>query len=149
LRFRSFQLQSLATAVTVYILIVLGGVVSSTGSGMACPDWPLCYGEIVPELTQPVLIEFTHRIWAMVVTVFVIMTMVLAWRRYRWPHAITAFATLTFVLLLGQILLGMVTVRSGTEPFVVTAHLALAILVFGSALTVSIASMTSLPRKRR
>lgn len=149
MRFGGFQLQSLATAVTVYILIVLGGVVSSTGSGLACPDWPLCYGQIVPELTQPVLIEFTHRIWAMVVTVFVVATTIFAWKRYRWPHAVTAFATLTLILLLGQILLGMVTVRSGTEPFVVTAHLALAILVFGSALTASIASMTSPPKRRR
>jgi heme A synthase len=142
-----FRIQSLATTVTVYLLIVLGGVVSSTGSGLACPDWPLCYGQVVPELTAPVLIEFTHRLWAMIVTIFVMATMLLAWRKYRWPHTVTVFATLTFLLLVGQILLGMLTVSSGTQPVIVTAHLALAMLIFGSALTVSIASMTLVPRK--
>lgn len=98
-------------------------------------------------LTPAVLIEFTHRVWAAVVTVFVLVTMLLAWRKYRWPHKVTAFATLTFVLLITEVILGMVTVQSGTDPIVVTAHLALATLVFASALTASLISIVHTPKE--
>jgi heme A synthase len=136
----TFQIQSLSTVAAVYFLIVLGGLVSSTGSGLACPDWPLCQGQVVPNLTPSILIEFTHRLWTIVVTAFVIATTLLAWRKYRWSK-VTAFSTLTFLLLSGQVILGMATVTSGTEPIVVTAHLALATLVFASALTASLISI--------
>jgi cytochrome c oxidase assembly protein subunit 15 len=135
-----FQIQSLTTVAAVYLLIVLGGLVATTGSGLACPDWPLCQGQIVPNLTPNVLMEFTHRIWTIVVTILVTVTMLFAWKKYRW-NKITALSSLTFLLLLGQVILGMVTVTSGTEPTVVTAHLALATLVFASALTGSLISI--------
>jgi cytochrome c oxidase assembly protein subunit 15 len=137
----TFQVQSLGTVAAIYLLIVLGGLVATTGSGLACPDWPLCQGQVVPNLTSNVLIEFTHRLWTIVVTILVTVTMLFAWMKYRW-NKITAFSSLTFLLLLGQVVLGMVTVTSGTEPIVVTAHLALATLVFASALTGSLISIT-------
>ena len=131
---RAFQFISLATTVSIYVLIVLGGIVTSTGSQLACPDWPLCNGQLIPTLTTPVLIEYTHRVWTLVVTALVIATAILAWKIYRWPNTITKLATLTLVLLWGQVVLGMVTVDSGGLPAVVTSHLALATLVFASAL---------------
>jgi len=131
---RAFQFISLATTVSIYVLIVLGGIVTSTGSQLACPDWPLCNGQLIPTFTTPVLIEYTHRVWTLVVTALVIATAILAWKIYRWPNTITKLATLTLVLLWGQVVLGMVTVDSGGLPAVVTSHLALATLVFASAL---------------
>jgi len=135
-----FQALSLTTVAAVYILIVLGGIVSSTGSGLACPDWPLCKGQIVPALTIDVLIEYTHRVSTIAVTLLVVSTMLFAWKKFGWPNKVTSFATLTFILLLGQIVLGMVTVESKTLPAVVTSHLALATLVFASALTATVTS---------
>lgn len=134
MRLGTFQWVSLTTAVSVYVLIVLGGIVTSTGSQLACPDWPLCNGQIIPTFTTPVLIEYTHRVWTLVVTALVIATAILAWKNFRWSNKITKLATLTLVLLCGQVILGMVTVDSGGLPAVVTSHLALATLVFASAL---------------
>ena len=142
MKLKAFTLLSLATAVSLYILIVIGGLVASTGSGLACPDWPLCNGQVVPTFTTPVIIEYTHRLWTLVVTALVIATLVFAWKKYHWKNKITEFSTLTFILLLGQVILGMVTVDTRTLPLAVTAHLALATLVFASALTTGFVSLT-------
>ena len=88
------------------------------------------------------MIEYTHRVWTLVVTALVIGTAILAWKNYRWSNTITKLATLTLVLLWGQVILGMVTVDSGGLPVVVTSHLALATLVFASALMTSAFSLT-------
>ncbi len=115
-------------------MIVLGGYVSSTGSGDSCPDWPLCYGQIIPPLRGDVLIEYTHRVFALVVSGFVLTTMLLAWTRYRRERGILALSTGSFLLLMGQVILGMVTVQSGLSPAVTTAHLAVASGVFALVL---------------
>ncbi len=138
---KAFQGLAFATVAAVYILIVLGGFVSSTGSGLACPDWPLCQGQLVPVFTINVLIEFTHRLWTIVVTLFVIATVVYAWKKYPLSSRVAEFATLTFILLLTQIVLGMVTVETRTLPIVVTAHLATATLVLVSSLTTAMFSL--------
>ena len=140
---RTFQGVSVVTALSIYVLIVLGGLVASTDSGLACPDWPLCNGQVLPSLTINVLIEFTHRVWTIEATIAVIATMLMAWKFYKRMSRITLFATLTFILLLAQITLGMLTVQTRTLPVVVTAHLGMATLVFASALITSIFSFTN------
>lgn len=138
----AFRALTLTTTISVYTLIVLGGAVSSTGSGLACHDWPLCNGQILPKLTASVLLEFIHRLWTILVTVLVITTAGMAWTKYHWQNKITFFSTLTFILLLIQIILGMFTVTSENLDVVVTSHLALASLVFGSTVVVAILSQT-------
>jgi len=146
MKMQAFPLLSLATAVSVYVLIVIGGLVASYGYGLACPDWPLCNGQIVPTFNTPVIVEYTHRLWTLVVTALVIATAAFAWKKYQWANKVTIISTLTFILLLGQIVLGMITVDTRTLPLVVTAHLALATLVFASALTASFVSLTKVGR---
>jgi cytochrome c oxidase assembly protein subunit 15 len=145
----AFQALALGTVAAIYVLIVLGGLVSSTGSGLACPDWPLCNGQVIPAITLSVLIEFTHRVWSILVTTLVVATMLFAWRAYRWSAKVTKLSTLTFILLVDQVVLGMVTVRSGTMAIVVTAHLAVATLVFASALTTALTSLLSNSKRVR
>ena len=134
------RLLAYGSALTTYILIVIGGYVSATGSGLACPDWPLCQGQAIPPLEGAVLIEYTHRVFAIVVTTFVLLTMLYALTKLRGERVVVALSTCSFLLLIAQIILGMVTVRTELNPFVSTAHLGLAsgvfALVLANAITV-------------
>src|SRR4029450_2465246 len=66
---------AIATAIATYLLILIGGLVHGTGSSLACPDWPTCYGSLMPKMEGGVLIEHSHRLAAGTV---VIMTLALA-----------------------------------------------------------------------
>src|SRR3954453_22596452 len=66
---------AVATAVATYLLILIGGLVHGTGSSLACPDWPTCYGTFFPKMEGGVLVEHSHRLAAGTVGV---LTLVLA-----------------------------------------------------------------------
>src|SRR5713226_8244792 len=140
------------SALSTYILIVIGGYVVFSGSGLACgssgPDsWPLCNGQVIPTLSGPVLVEWTHRLFTLVVGIFVLGTTILAWTRYREERTVLQFSTASFLVLIGQILLGMVTIRTDLDPLVTTAHLAVASGLFAmvilNAITVRGLSVSS------
>ncbi|MFQ5951500.1 MAG: heme A synthase [Candidatus Geothermarchaeales archaeon] len=135
---RTLKAFTYSSTVSIYILILIGGYVSATGSGLACPDWPLCKGSIIPELTPPVIIEYTHRLVTILVTILVVAATAMVWRSLRRTKAILSASTLTLALLLAQIPLGMVTVTTELQPHVVTAHLGLATALLASSLYVSL-----------
>ncbi len=106
-------------------LIVLGGVVRITGSGMGCGDhWPLCDGEWFPPLDLPTLIEIGHRWAAALVSIVVLATAAVAWLRHRSDRNLRDPATLAALLLVVQVLLGAVTVKLSLPPWVVIIHFA-------------------------
>src|SRR5438067_4907308 len=57
------RLAALAALLTL-VLIVAGGLVTNTDSGLACPDWPLCYGSPLPKMVGGIAVEHTHRLIA-------------------------------------------------------------------------------------
>ena len=57
-----------ATAAATFVLLVIGGMVHATGSSLACPDWPLCYGQFFPAMEGGVLYEHGHRLVALAVS---------------------------------------------------------------------------------
>ncbi|MCH8849269.1 MAG: COX15/CtaA family protein [Chloroflexi bacterium] len=121
-----FRWLVLATGLTTFGLIVLGGVVRTTESGDACPDWPLCNGELIPAFDSAVLIEFSHRLLASIVGILVLAVAVWAWRSQRGRPLIVWGATAALLLVGFQIVLGGLTVLNDLPPDMVTAHLALA-----------------------
>ena len=90
------RLAAVAAGLTV-ILIVAGGVVTNTDSGLACPDWPTCFGSVVPKMTGNVAVEHTHRLIATAVGLCTVALVVLALRRVRQVRLtwmVAGFATL-------------------------------------------------------
>jgi heme a synthase len=119
---------ALGSVISTYILIVIGGYVTTTNSGLGCGDsWPLCSGAILPALNNSAqLIEFSHRIFNFVVAFFIVGTAILAWTRYQGNRNVFLFSTASFIGLFAQVILGMVTVTTALNPIVSDAHLGLA-----------------------
>ncbi len=118
---------SLAAVVAAFALVVLGGVVRVTGSGLGCPDWPLCYGKVLPPLEYTAILEYSHRFVASVIVgPLIIATAVIIWVGYRNEPWLSITTLLAVVLLIGQALLGGVTVLQELPGEIVAAHLAVA-----------------------
>jgi heme o synthase len=121
---------ALVTAATTFVLVVIGAIVRGTGSGMGCPDWPLCYGQVLPPLgDNAAWIEWIHRTVAAIVGLMVLAVAFVALRRHRHNRSIV-LASIAAVLLTGlQAWLGKITVDTGNAGEWVTAHLAAAMLL--------------------
>ena len=127
-----FERLAFATAGATYLLVVLGAIVRSTGSGMGCPDWPTCNGLLVPALGDTAAwIEWIHRGVAVLVGLLVLALVVVALRSYRRQMSIVV-PTIGALLLTGfQAYLGKVTVDTNNAGDWVTAHLATAMALLG------------------
>src|SRR3954449_4720982 len=120
-------------------LIVLGGVVRITGSGLGCGEhWPRCDGQWFPPLDLPTMIEIAHRWVAALVSFSVLALTVVAWTRHRSDRQLRTPATLAVVLLVVQVLLGAVTVKLALPPRVIITHLANAMLLLAVIMVVAL-----------
>jgi heme A synthase len=90
---RGLRVLGVAACAATYLLIVAGGVVRVSGSGLGCgvkgQDWPLCHGRLVPPADLATVIEFSHRMLATLSTCLVVAFAVVAWSRYRHLRRVT------------------------------------------------------------
>jgi protoheme IX farnesyltransferase len=127
-----FQKLAAATVVTTILLVTIGVIVRATGSGMGCPDWPLCHGQVIPPLDDPkAWIEWIHRTVAVIIGFEVLGLAILAVVDHR-DRRLLVGATLGAIVLVGfQAWLGKETVRLNNSGESVTAHLAAAMTLLG------------------
>ena len=137
-----------AAVVAVFFLMTLGNVVSATGSGLACPDWPLCHGSLIPPLRLDVLIEYSHRLAALAATVLIVATTVLTLRGTRAP-GLRRLAWLLPALLAAQIALGGITVLLKLPHLISTAHLVNALLILAGLILLARGLQSAAPARAR
>lgn len=121
---------ALLTSISTFILLVVGGIVNPTGSSLACPDWPTCYGSFFPEMTNGVEFEHTHRVVASFVGVLVFTLAFLVNKNRAYSKSIRRLTILASLLVMFQGILGGITVIYRLPLFVSTTHLAIAMFFF-------------------
>jgi cytochrome c oxidase assembly protein subunit 15 len=104
-------------------LIVLGALVRAHGAGLACPDWPLCFGELVPRFDFHVAFEYAHRVVAGAVGLAFVGLAAVALRDERVRPRVARLVGAAAGLLALQVVLGGLTVLHLLAAWTVTAHL--------------------------
>jgi len=137
-----FRRLAFTTAFFAYLQIALGGVVRVTGSGLGCPDWPLCHGRPYPPADVHSIIEYSHRTVGWLTGLLLIATVVLAWIVFRQQRPLVAWlATGSLVAIAAEGALGGVVVAHELAPWLVLIHLGLAMIILGFLLATSVMSL--------
>jgi cytochrome c oxidase assembly protein subunit 15 len=139
-----FARLALATTLATYLLILVGGLVRASGAGLGCPDWPTCYGQWIPPTSVSQLpagydasefnaaltwTEYLNRLLGVTIGLLITATLVAAARWHRREPRILWPAVAAFLLVVFEGWLGGQVVRSGLEPWMISAHLLLALLI--------------------
>ena len=134
-----FRIVVVAAILSAFFQVTLGGVVRVTDSGLGCPDWPLCHGEIIPPFDTATLIEYSHRLSGSVLGLLVIATTAIAWMRFRANRLVwyTSVAALVLVIVAG--ILGGVTVLTELAWQYRLLHLAIAEMLIACLVVAAIA----------
>jgi heme A synthase len=128
----AFRRLALVTATFAYLQIALGGLVRVSGSGLGCPDWPLCHGRPYPPADPHAIIEYSHRAAGTVTGLLIIATVVLAWVVFRTRRPLVAWiATASLIGVVGEGALGGIVVANELQPWLVVVHLGLAMMILG------------------
>src|SRR5215813_7896509 len=131
---------AVVTAFATFCLLIAGGLVSTTESGLACPDWPLCEGKVFPKMVNGKQFEHTHRLVASAVATLTFVLCAMIFRRRRADRVLTRLGAAAAVLVIVQALLGALTVKLALPAWVSSLHQATAMAFF--CLMVSLAFLT-------
>ncbi len=112
-----------ALATAIVLLMILGALVRAHGAGLACPDWPLCFGRFVPEFDMKVAFEWSHRVVAGSISLVYLGLAVGCWRRAVTSASVRTILVIGAVALAVQVILGALTVWELLASWSVTSHL--------------------------
>ena len=145
---RAFRTLAIATTASTVLLIAWGGVVRATGSGDGCPDWPTCFGSWVPRVEYHTLIEYFHRLLAVVSAgLSIALAVVGAWSLARArvggharavPRVAAWLAVGLAPLFVIQAAIGGWIIATHEDPAVVTLHFAVAFVVLAAAVVIMV-----------
>ncbi len=137
-----FRRLAVVTTLFAYLQIALGGLVRVSGSGLGCPDWPLCNGHPYPPANVHSIIEYTHRAVGSVTGVLIIITVVAAWVVFRERRPLVAWlASASLIGVVGEGILGGVVVANDLSPWLVVVHLGLAMMILGFLMATAVMAM--------
>jgi heme a synthase len=115
---------------SVWLLMALGASVRTMNAGLACPDWPLCFGSFIPDYHPQVYFEFIHRVMAGAVSIGALALAIMTFRYRDISTAVRGAAIASLVVLAGQIVLGGLTVLWQLKEGIVASHLLLGTAFF-------------------
>jgi heme A synthase len=134
---------ALATAIATFLLVIVGGVVRVSDSGLGCGPggsgfhgWPFCNGDVVPGVDLNSVIEYSHRMLAGIVGIAILALVIGAVRRYRSNRVLVRATVGAGVLVVAQAVLGGATVEEDLNEGLVAAHLGLAMLLLATLILV-------------
>ncbi|MEO0836813.1 MAG: heme A synthase [Cyanobacteria bacterium J06642_3] len=129
-------------AIATLFLMAVGSATRVMNAGLACPDWPLCYGQLVPtqQMNLQVFLEWFHRFDASLIGFSTILLASLSWWwRKDLPNWLPWTSIVAFLLIVFQGVLGGLTVTQMLRFDIVTAHLGTALLFFGVLIAIATA----------
>lgn len=143
------------TVYAVFFLILVGGIVRSTGSGMGCPDWPKCFGTLVPPTDVSQLpedyktifaiqgreiadfsvfktwTEYVNRLLGASIGVLVFLTLIFSFSYRKEDQTVTWFSFIAFILVGFEGWLGSKVVSTDLHPVLITVHMLVALIIVG------------------
>jgi len=135
---RSHRNLLLTTTIMTYLLVTMGGIVCATESALGCPDWPGCFGQLVPPLQSNAIIEYAHRVIAALTTPLIIAAAVVGWRRTRSIKWMSRPPLIAIALTCAVIVFGAFAVLTGLPPAVAAIDLGSALLVLALMVTATV-----------
>ena len=133
------RLLTVLTPASIYIQILIGATMRHTGAGLAIPDFPLAFGELIPpDWNTLIAVHFTHRVGAVIVTGLVVATGGHIWAHHTQRQELVRPATLMIGVSVAQFTLGALTVLSERAVAINTAHVTTGALLFGTALVLGL-----------
>ena len=130
---------ALASAVSLYLIVITGAAVRLTGSGLACESWPGCQeGAFFPAVGEHSTIEFGNRVMALFPIALSLAAWVFAYRTAGLGRWVRWLAGLTFLGTIAQAPLGLLTIRLDLHPLMVATHFLLAFVVLATATIVAV-----------
>jgi cytochrome c oxidase assembly protein subunit 15 len=131
-----------AAAAMTTLLVALGGIVCATESGAGCPDWPGCYGRIVPPPQVNAVIEYTHRFVAGLTTPLILAAAWVSWRRARTIRWLVRPLLVAIPFLAAVIVFGAFAVLTGLPRLVAALDLSSALVTLTLVLTAAVVAFT-------
>ncbi len=145
-----FRIIAAMACLLCYTTILLGGNVMASGNGLACPDWPSCFGNgnLLPAFQGGVIAEWSHRVSAFFLSVAVLVTTLLGIAFERGRKVLLRLAFGCLALVVTEALLGGLVVESRLDPTFILIHLGIATVLFALLLLLTLlANLREMPRR--
>jgi len=139
---------ALAAPISTILLVAMGSIVRVTGNGLGCPDWPLCYGRVIPPALTGAWVEFTHRFLGGVTSLLILLLGFAGWRGYREEPWVFRPALAAVVLLAVQVALGGLHVIFEIPPVTGWIHTGVAMLIVGMVTVQAVSLIPAFQRLR-